>query len=43
MGAAERAERLALLASMGFDGAPATAALERAGWDVESALALLLG
>ena len=39
----ERAALLAQLTSMGFPESPAQAALERAAWDVEAALALLLG
>ena len=38
-----RAARTAQLVSMGFDGAAVAAALARAQWDVEAALALLLG
>ena len=38
-----RAARTAQLVAMGFDGAAVAAALARAQWDVEAALALLLG
>lgn len=38
-----QAGRVAQLAAMGFDAERCRAALERAGWDVEAALAVLLG